>query len=116
MRYDSNCLFCGIAKHEIPADMVLDHGDVLAFRDINPQAPTHVLVIPREHLGSFEALGDQHDELLASLVRATNQVARQEGVSGNFRVVTNVGAAAGQSVGHLHLHVLGGRRLHWPPG
>jgi histidine triad (HIT) family protein len=113
---DPNCLFCRIVAKEIPAEVVLDREDVLAFRDVNPQAPTHVLVIPKDHVASLEALADEHGELIASLVRATNEVARQEGVAGGFRVVTNIGADAGQSVGHLHLHVLGGRQMHWPPG
>jgi histidine triad (HIT) family protein len=116
LTYDPYCPFCRIAKGEIPAGVVLDQSDVLAFRDINPQAPTHVLVIPRDHIESFEALTDQHAELVANLVRATNEVARQEGVAGGFRVVTNIGPSAGQSVAHLHLHLLGGRRFGWPPG
>jgi histidine triad (HIT) family protein len=116
LTYDPNCLFCRIAKGEIPAEVVLDHADVLAFRDINPQAPAHLLAIPKEHVPSLEALTEEHGALLANLVRAINEVARQEGIAGGFRVVTNVGRAAGQSVQHLHLHVLGGRSLHWPPG
>jgi histidine triad (HIT) family protein len=112
----SNCLFCRIAKGELPADVVLEREDVLAFRDINPQAPTHVLVIPREHITSWATLDERHDRLLASLVGAVNEVARQEGVAGGFRVVSNVGPSAGQSVEHLHLHVLGGRAFAWPPG
>ena len=116
MTYDPNCLFCRIAKGEIPADVVLETAEVVAFRDINPQAPTHVLVIPREHVESLEALTRAHSELLLNLVEAANQVARQEGVAGGFRVVSNIGAAAGQSVDHLHLHVLGGRSMHWPSG
>ena len=116
MTSDPNCLFCRIVAKEIPADVVLDREDVLAFRDVNPQAPTHVLVIPKDHVASLEALADEHRDLIATLVHATNDVARQEGIAGGFRVVTNVGADAGQSVGHLHLHVLGGRRMHWPPG
>jgi histidine triad (HIT) family protein len=116
LTYEANCLFCRIAKGEVPADVVLDASDVLAFRDVNPQAPTHVLVIPREHVPSLEGLSRAHGELLLNLVEAINQVARLEGVAGGFRVVTNVGAAAGQSVDHLHLHVLGGRPMRWPPG
>ena len=116
MTYDPNCLFCRIAKGEIPADVVLETPEVVAFRDINPQAPTHVLVIPRDHVESLEALTREHGELLLNLVEAANQVARQEGVAAGFRVVTNIGPAAGQSVDHLHLHVLGGRSMHWPPG
>ncbi|HYT26589.1 MAG TPA: histidine triad nucleotide-binding protein [Actinomycetota bacterium] len=113
---EANCLFCRVVRKEVPADVVLDTGDVLAFRDINPQAPTHVLVIPKEHLASLEEVADHHGPLLVDLVGAANQVARDEGVAGGFRVVTNIGASAGQSVDHLHLHVLGGRRFGWPPG
>jgi histidine triad (HIT) family protein len=116
LTYDPTCLFCRIGKGEVPADVVLDTDDVLAFRDINPQAPTHVLVIPRDHIPSLEAVSERHAGLLANLVGAINQIARQEGIAGGFRVVTNVGPSAGQSVEHLHLHVLGGRSLHWPPG
>jgi histidine triad (HIT) family protein len=112
----SNCLFCRIAKGEIPADVVLEREDVVAFRDINPQAPTHVLVIPREHIASWAVLDEGHDRLLPSLVGAVNEVARSEGVADGFRVVSNIGPAAAQSVEHLHLHVLGGRTFGWPPG
>jgi histidine triad (HIT) family protein len=113
---NGDCLFCKIAKGELPADIVLDRDGVIAFRDINPQAPTHVLVIPAEHIASLEMLGDHHAALLASIVGAINEVARNEGVAGGFRVVTNIGLAAGQSVDHLHFHVLGGRPMRWPPG
>ena len=116
MTYDANCPFCWIAKGESPAEVVLDREDLLAFHDVNPQAPTHVLVIPREHIPSLEALTERHGELLRNLVRAINDVASQQGVAGGFRVVTNIGPAAGQSVRHLHLHVLGGRPMRWPPG
>ncbi len=109
-------LFCRIVRGDIPADVVLDTDDVLAFRDINPQAPSHVLVVPKEHLASLEEVGERHAALLVALVGAVNEVARKEGVAGGFRVVTNIGPAAGQSVDHLHLHVLGGRDLGWPPG
>jgi histidine triad (HIT) family protein len=113
---DGDCLFCKIVSKDVPAQVVLDRDDVLAFRDVNPQAPTHVLVITKEHIPSLEALGDRHGPLLASLVAAVNEVAREDGVAGGYRLVTNVGPAAGQSVDHLHLHVLGGRSLTWPPG
>ncbi|HEV8651454.1 MAG TPA: histidine triad nucleotide-binding protein [Actinomycetes bacterium] len=109
-------LFCRIARKEIPADVVLETDDVLAFRDVNPQAPSHVLVIPKEHLASLEEVAEGHGGLLAALVGAVNEVARKEGVAGGFRVVTNIGRTAGQSVDHLHLHVLGGRNMGWPPG
>jgi histidine triad (HIT) family protein len=113
---DGDCLFCKIVNKEVPAQVVLDTADVLAFRDVNPQAPTHILVIPKKHIASVEALGQEHGPVLASLVAAVNEVAREDGVAGGFRVVTNVGRAAGQSVDHLHLHVLGGRAMTWPPG
>jgi histidine triad (HIT) family protein len=113
---NGDCLFCKIAKGELPADVVLDRDGVIAFRDINPQAPTHVLVIPAEHVDSLEMIGSHHASLLASMVSAINEVARNEGVAGGFRVVTNIGPAAGQSVDHLHFHVLGGRAMRWPPG
>ncbi len=113
---DPDCLFCRIVAKDIPADVVLDRDDVLAFRDVNPQAPTHVLVIPKEHIPSLEAVVAEHGELLASLVGAINEAAAADGISGGFRVVTNIGPSAGQSVDHLHLHVLGGRMFGWPPG
>jgi histidine triad (HIT) family protein len=113
---NGDCLFCKIAKGELSADVVLDRDGVIAFRDINPQAPTHVLVIPAEHIASLEMLGDHDAALLASIVSAINEVARNEGVAGGFRVVTNIGPAAGQSVDHLHFHILGGRPMRWPPG
>ena len=113
---DADCLFCRIVAKEVPADVVLDRDDVLAFRDANPGAPVHVLVVPKEHLPSLEAVAAHHGPLLADLVVAANDVARAEGVAGGFRLVTNVGPAAGQSIDHLHLHVLGGRQLAWPPG
>jgi histidine triad (HIT) family protein len=113
---DEDCLFCKIATKEVQAQVVLDRDDVLAFRDVNPQAPTHILVIPKEHVPSLEAVAGSQGPLLSSLVAAVNEVAREDGVAGGFRVVTNVGRAAGQSVDHLHLHVLGGRGMTWPPG
>ncbi|HEV8424027.1 MAG TPA: histidine triad nucleotide-binding protein [Actinomycetes bacterium] len=113
---EPDCLFCKIVEQQIPAQLVLDRDDVLAFRDVNPQAPTHILVIPKQHLPSLEAVAEGHGRLLSSLVAAVNQVAREDGVAGAFRVVTNVGRSAGQSVDHLHLHVLGGRAMSWPPG
>jgi histidine triad (HIT) family protein len=113
---ETDCLFCKIVSKDVPAQVVLDRDDVLAFRDVNPQAPTHVLVIPKQHLASLEALTEGHGELLTSLVAAANEVAREDGVAGGWRLVTNIGRAAGQSVDHLHLHVLGGRGFTWPPG
>ena len=113
---DPDCLFCRIVSKDVPAQVVLDRDNVLAFRDVNPQAPTQVLVNPKQHLASLEALTEGHAQLLASLVAAANEVAREVGVAGGWRLVTNIGRGAGQSVDHLHLHVLGGRGFTWPPG
>ena len=113
----SDCLFCRIVAGEIASDQVYADEQVIAFRDVAPKAPVHVLVIPRRHLDSIADLTPADAPLAAALMAAANEVARREGVAdGGYRVVTNVGADAGQSVGHLHLHVLGGRRMTWPPG
>jgi histidine triad (HIT) family protein len=118
----SDCLFCRMVAGEIPADVVLETDRVLAFRDINPQAPTHVLVVPKEHHPNLGALAAADPALLGEVARGAHDVARQEGlvadggVEPGYRVVTNTGPQAGQTVDHLHLHVLGGRPLQWPPG
>ena len=110
-----SCLFCRIAKGEIPTTFVAETDEAVAFRDIDPKAPTHVLVIPRQHLTSLATAEDE--ELLGQLLGLAARVARQEGISeSGYRVVANTGADGGQSVDHLHFHVLGGRRLTWPPG
>ncbi len=118
----SDCLFCRMVAGEIPADVVHDGERVLAFRDINPQAPTHVLVIPKQHHATVGALVAADPVLLGEVVAAAHAVAQQEGLVGadgaepGYRLVTNTGPQAGQSVHHVHLHVLGGRHLGWPPG
>jgi histidine triad (HIT) family protein len=113
--YDPDCLFCRIAAGEIPSDIVYSDDAVVAFRDINPRAPTHVLVIPRRHVPSVADLTDADGPMLAALFAAVRHVAEEAGLHG-YRVVSNVGAEAGQSVFHLHLHLLGGRTMTWPPG
>jgi histidine triad (HIT) family protein len=114
---DSACLFCRIAAREIPSEIVRESDRVVAFRDTNPQAPTHILLIPKEHITSAAELGDDHGALLAEIVQAATQLARAEGIAdGGWRLVTNVGTDAGQSVFHLHVHLLGGRSMGWPPG
>jgi histidine triad (HIT) family protein len=113
------CLFCGIVAGEIPAELVYEDGDVVAFRDISPQAPTHVLVVPREHIENAGALEASHAETLAAMLLAARAVADREGIGGEdrgYRLVFNVGPDAQNSVPHLHLHVVGGRPLTWPPG
>jgi histidine triad (HIT) family protein len=112
-----DCLFCGIAAGQIPATIVLDGKRTLAFRDISPQAPTHVLVIPRDHFPDVAALAEAGGGLLDELVSSARAVAAAEGVEDSgYRVVFNTGADGGQTVGHVHAHVLGGRPLTWPPG
>ncbi len=112
-----DCLFCAIAAEQIPATQILATDRVLAFRDINPQAPTHVLVIPREHYPDVAALAAEDAALLHEIMTQAHQVAVAEGISnGGYRVVFNIGPDAGQEVPHVHAHVLGGRSLRWPPG
>ena len=112
-----NCLFCRIAAGEIPARKVLENDHVVAFHDLNPAAPVHVLVIPRRHIENLAAAGGSDAESLAHVLVACGEVARSGGVSDRgYRVVLNTNADAGQSVAHLHAHVLGGRTLAWPPG
>ena len=109
------CLFCRIARKEIPATIVFEDESVVAFRDIDAKAPTHVLIIPRTHVASLDEATDA--QMLGSLQLVAAAIARKEGISaGGYRTVMNSGADAGQTVFHVHLHLLGGRRLAWPPG
>ena len=114
---DSSCLFCRVASREIPADIVRESESIVAFRDVNPQAPTHILLIPKEHVTSVAELGDHHAGVLSDIMQAAAQLARADGIADSgWRLVTNVGADAGQTVFHLHFHLLGGRSMGWPPG
>ena len=111
------CLFCRIIAGEIPSDTIYQDERCLAFRDVNPQAPVHVLVIPRDHLESLDDAGQRDEALLGHLLRVAARVANEQGLSDSgYRTAINTGAGAGQSVFHLHVHVLGGRALSWPPG
>jgi histidine triad (HIT) family protein len=113
----SDCLFCGIAATDIPATIVSSNPRTIAFRDINPQAPVHVLVITREHHANLAALAAAGDGLLADLVAHAHEVAVAEGIADTgYRVVFNTGPEAGQTVPHVHAHVIGGRQMTWPPG
>jgi histidine triad (HIT) family protein len=113
----SDCLFCRIVAGTIPAKFVYQDEQVVAFEDINPQAPVHVLVIPRRHIASIADFTQAEAGLLVQITQVCAKIARDKGIADSgYRVVTNVGSAAGQSVFHVHLHVLGGRRLSWPPG
>ena len=114
---ESNCLFCQICAGEIPSTNIYSDDRAVAFRDINPQAPVHALIIPRAHIESLDEATQRDESLLGHLLRVAARVANQEGLSeSGYRTVINTGAGAGQSVFHLHLHVIGGRALVWPPG
>ena len=114
---EENCLFCRMITKEIPADFVYQDDRAIVIRDINPQAPTHLLVIPSEHLDSLDEASKNDEPVLGHLLRVAARVANDEGLAeSGYRTVINTGAGAGQSVFHLHVHVLGGRSLSWPPG
>jgi histidine triad (HIT) family protein len=113
--YEPDCLFCKIVAGEIASERVYEDEAVVAFRDINPKAPTHVLAISRRHIASAANLTDADAELLAAIFGALRHVAEEAGLRG-YRIVSNVGAESGQSVFHLHFHLLGGRPMSWPPG
>ena len=112
----SDCLFCGIVAGDVPADVVHDDEQTVAFRDINGQAPTHVLVVPRDHHPNAASLATAGQGGVDALVRTAAAVAASEGIAEDYRLVFNTGAEAGQSVFHVHLHLLGGRPFTWPPG
>jgi histidine triad (HIT) family protein len=113
----ADCLFCRIVAGDIPSTMVHQDDAIIAFRDINPQAPTHILVIPRDHIASADDLTRGHAELLGRIFEVAAQLAASERIaSDGYRIVTNIGRNGGQSVDHLHFHLLGGRRFTWPPG
>jgi histidine triad (HIT) family protein len=113
----SDCLFCKMVAREIQPDVVLETDDLLAFRDINPQAPTHILIVPKRHISTINDLSAEDAELVGKLYLAAKEIARQEGhAERGYRTVMNCNAEAGQTVFHLHLHLLGGRAMGWPPG
>jgi len=114
---DNNCLFCRIISGEIPSDKVYESDLAFAFRDINPQAPTHVLIVPKKHIASLNEASQEDQALLGHLTLVASKLADQLGiVAGGYRTVINTGAGAGQSVWHIHVHLLGGRVMGWPPG
>ena len=112
----SDCLFCKIAEGEIPSKKVYEDDEFFAFHDISPQAPTHVLVIPRRHVASLDQADEGDEALLGRLLLVCRRLARELGIASGYRVVNNCGAPAGQSVFHVHFHLLGGRPMGWPPG
>jgi histidine triad (HIT) family protein len=113
----SECLFCEIIAHRVPATVVAEDDQVVAIRDVNPQAPTHVLILPREHIASAADLTPAQDPLWGRMLHVAQKIAIDEGIAeSGYRLVTNVGHAGGQTVAHLHIHLLGGRQMSWPPG
>jgi histidine triad (HIT) family protein len=112
----TDCLFCRILRNEIPAKKIYEDENTYAFEDINPQAPTHVLIIPKRHVRGLKEASTEDAELIGRCHLAAAEIARQRGIEDGYRTVLNVGPQAGQSVFHLHVHLLGGRSLHWPPG
>lgn len=109
------CLFCKIVRREIPATIVFEDDQAIAFRDLRPVAPTHVLIIPRTHIASIDEVQPEHEALMGHLYRVAAEVARADGLERGYRVVMNCGPEAGQSVFHVHLHLVGGKPLGWPP-
>jgi histidine triad (HIT) family protein len=113
----TDCLFCKIARREIPATLVYEDERVAAFQDLNPQAPTHILLIPKRHIATLNDLSTEDDQLVGELVRRAGAIAAERGLSaGGYRTVFNTNRDAGQTVFHIHLHLLGGRAMTWPPG
>lgn len=113
----SDCIFCKIANKQIPAELIEENDQIVAFRDINPQAPIHVQIIPRRHIATTNELGNDTGELLGAMFAAARALAQREGIDETgYRLVMNCNGDGGQSVYHIHLHLLGGRRLNWPPG
>ena len=112
----TDCVFCRIASREIPAEILHETENVVAFRDLDPKAPTHILIIPKEHLESIADIEERHGPVLVDVAMTAAHLADTENLEGGWRLVTNVGPDAGQSVFHLHVHLLGGRRMAWPPG
>lgn len=112
----NECIFCKIAAGEIPSQKLFEDEQCLVFKDIEPAAPVHLLVIPKEHIQSQAHAMEEHEAMLGHMVRIAAQVANEQALTNGFRMVVNTGKDGGQTVGHLHLHVLGGRQMHWPPG
>ncbi|HEY1262168.1 MAG TPA: histidine triad nucleotide-binding protein [Terriglobales bacterium] len=112
----TDCIFCRIVKGEIPSKKVYEDDDTYAFEDLNPQAPVHVLVVPKKHIGGLKEATPEEAEIVGRCHLSAAQIARQRGTEDGYRTVLNVGPGAGQSVFHLHVHLLGGRKLGWPPG
>lgn len=116
MKSAAECVFCRIVERRLPADIVAEEQDVVAIKDLHPQAPTHLLLIPRAHVPTLADVTDEHTTLIGHMVQLATRLATRLQLEAGYRLVINCGAAAGQSVWHLHIHLLGGRALAWPPG
>ncbi|MBM7623148.1 histidine triad nucleotide-binding protein [Sporohalobacter salinus] len=113
----SDCIFCKIANHEMDSDIVYEDGKVIAFRDLEPQAPVHILIVPKEHIATTLDLTEKDNELIGHIYQVASEIAEEEDIAEDgFRVVNNCNESGGQTVFHLHFHLLGGRNLQWPPG
>lgn len=113
----SDCIFCKIANHEMDSDIVYEDEKVVAFRDLEPQAPVHILIVPKKHIGTVLDLTDEDNDLVGHIYQVAGKIAEEEGIAEDgFRIVNNCNEAGGQTVFHLHFHLLGGRNLQWPPG
>lgn len=112
-----DCLFCKIINGEIPSNKVYEDEKVYAFEDVNPVAPTHILIVPKDHIDSLDTVGDEHQQLLGHMMFVAKDIAREHNLhQKGYRVVNNMGEDGGQTVNHLHLHLIGGRSMQWPPG
>ena len=116
IRRNMDCIFCKIAAGEIPSTKVYEDEQMLAFRDLDPQAPVHILMIPKVHIASADALTEENAQVVAHIFTAAKKIAAQEGLTNGYRIVNNCGEDGGQTVKHLHFHLLGGRAMAWPPG
>ncbi|MCT4621194.1 MAG: histidine triad nucleotide-binding protein [Marinisporobacter sp.] len=112
----ADCIFCKIASKEIPSKVVYEDDYMMAFHDIEPQAPTHVVIIPKEHIPSLDDLSSEHKNLLGHILLSIKDIAKALNLKEGYRIVSNCGELGGQTVGHIHFHLLGGRQLQWPPG
>ncbi len=113
----SDCIFCKIAEKKIPARIVYEDEHAIAFEDVNPQAPVHTLVIPKKHISTLLDLKEEDNDLVGHLLKVANKIAKDKGIAERgFRIVTNCNPESGQTVYHIHFHILGGRQMHWPPG
>jgi len=114
---DKDCIFCKIAQHKIPSKIVYEDEDIIAFRDIDPKAPVHILLIPKRHIPSIKELTETDEKIVGKIHRISQKIADGESIAqSGFRIVANTGPDAGQAVAHLHFHLIGGRKLSWPPG